>query len=147
VFGPGPDGFWYIAGKRQGVIVVMKLRMLVGALISVALLLGAGTGAIGQESGSTKTQSLRVEWELQSARGAYRNFCGRVYNEREVPARHVVILFEGFDGAGLQVSRRFGEVIGDVPASSYSIFCLLVPDKGTTYRVTVPGVDWGFNAP
>jgi hypothetical protein len=46
------------------------------------------------------------------------------------------------------VSKRFGEVVGDVPASSYSIFCLMVPDKGTTYRVSVPTVEWGgFNAP
>jgi hypothetical protein len=44
------------------------------------------------------------------------------------------------------VARRFGEVIGDVPASGYSIFCLLVPAKGTTYRVTVPAVDWGFGS-
>jgi hypothetical protein len=106
------------------------------------VLLGAGA-AIAQEMGTAKIPYLRVEWELEGTRGAYRNFCGRVYNEREVPARHVVILFEGFDGDGQPVSRRFGEVIGEVPSSGYSIFCLLVPAKGSTYRVTVPTVDWG----
>ncbi len=119
-----------------------KLRTLAGAIASIGLLVGA-QAAIGQEAGSAKAPYLRVEWELDRAKGAWRNFCGRVYNDREVPARHVVILFEGFDGGGQQVSRRFGEVIGDVPASGYSIFCLLVPAKGTTYRVTVPAVDWG----
>ncbi len=119
-----------------------KVRTLIGAMVWIGLLGGAGAAA-AQEAGSVKAAYLRVDWELESARGAWRNFCGRVYNDREVPARHVVILFEGFDGGGQQVSRRFGEVIGDVPASGYSIFCLLVPAKGTTYRVTVPAVDWG----
>jgi len=58
----------------------------------------------------------------------------------------VVILFEGLDDGGQPVSRRFGEVIGDVQASSYSIFCLMVPAKGTTYRVSVPTVEWGGGA-
>ena len=119
-----------------------KIDMWIGVLGLIALLAGT-EAAIAQDSGTTKLPYLRVEWQLESTRGAYRNFCGRVYNDRQVPARTVIILFEGFDGAGQQVSRRFGEVIGGVQASSYSIFCLLVPAGGTTYRVTVPTVDWG----
>jgi hypothetical protein len=119
-----------------------KINVWIGLLGLIALLAGA-EAAIAQDSGTTKLPYLRVEWQLESTRGAYRNFCGRVYNDRQVPARTVIILFEGFDGAGQQVSRRFGEVIGGVQASSYSIFCLLVPAGGTTYRVTVPTVDWG----
>jgi hypothetical protein len=121
---------------------VSTVRMLIGVFVSTWLVTSVGASA--QESGSTKVPPyLRVEWQLESTRGAFRNFCGRVYNDREVPARGVVILFEGFDSDGQPVSRRFGEVIGDVQASSYSIFCLMVPAKGTTYRVTVPRVDWG----
>jgi len=121
---------------------VTKVRTVIGVFVSTWLLTGIGASA--QESGTTKVPPyLRVEWQLESTRGAFRNFCGRVYNDREVPARGVVILFEGLDGDGQLVSRRFGEVIGDVQASSYSIFCLMVPAKGTTYRVTVSRVDWG----
>jgi hypothetical protein len=124
---------------------VSTVRSLIVAMATTGLVLGAEAIAAGQEMGTAQAANLRVQWELEAGRGAWRNFCGRVYNDREVPARHVVILFEGFDGAGQQVSRRFGEVIGDVPASGYSIFCLMVPAKGTTYRVTVPAVEWGFS--
>jgi hypothetical protein len=124
---------------------VTNVRGLIVAMATTGLVLGAGTIAAGQEMGNEQIGRLRVQWELEAGRGAWRNFCGRVYNDREVPARHVVILFEGFDGAGQQVSRRFGEVIGDVPASGYAIFCLMVPAKGTTYRVTVPAVEWGLS--
>jgi hypothetical protein len=113
----------------------------------MGLALGVAGTAVAQDSGSIKAPYLRVEWQLESTRGAFRNVCGRVFNEREVAARNVVILFEGLDNGGQPVSRRFGEVIGGVPAGSYSIFCLMVPAKGETYRVTVPAVDWGFNAP
>jgi hypothetical protein len=124
---------------------VTNVRGLIVAMATTGLVLGAGAIAVGQEMGNEQIGRLRVQWELEAARGAWRNFCGRVYNDREVPARHVVILFEGFDGAGQQVSRRFGEVIGDVPASGYAIFCLMVPAKGTAYRVTVPAVEWGLS--
>jgi hypothetical protein len=124
---------------------VTNVRGLIVAVATTGLLLGAGAIVAGQEMGTEQIGRLRVQWELESTRGAWRNFCGRVYNDREVPARHVVILFEGFDGAGQQVSRRFGEVIGDVPSSGYAIFCLMVPAKGTTYRVTVPSVEWGLS--
>jgi len=123
----------------------MKVRTLIGALASIGALVLSADAAVAQEKGSAAAPYLRVDWELESGRGQWRNFCGRVYNDRQVPARHVIILFEGFDGAGQQVSRRFGEVIGEVPSNGYSIFCLLVPSKGTTYRVTVPAVDWGFS--
>jgi hypothetical protein len=121
---------------------VTKVRMCVLVLVLIGLPAGAQV-VLAQDSGTAKLPYLRVEWQLESTRGSYRNFCGRVYNDRQVPARTVIILFEGFDGAGQPVSRRFGEVIGGVQAFSYSIFCLLVPAGGTTYRVTVPTVDWG----
>ena len=118
-------------------------RILIGVL-AVAGFLGSAAVARAQDSGSTKAFDLRVEWQLESSRGKYRNYCGRVYNERPVPARTVILLFEGLDGSGQAVSRRSAEVIGGVQASSSSIFCLLVPAEGaTTYRVSVPTVDWG----
>jgi len=110
---------------------------------SMGLLAGAAGGATAQDSGTVQVPYLRVEWQFDSVRGNYRNACGRVFNDREVPARHVMIMFEGLDSSGQQVSRRFGEVIGDVPPRAYSIFCLMVKSGGASYRVTVPAVDWG----
>jgi len=105
---------------------------------------GAAIARAQEDSGSMKVSDLRVEWQLQSTRGNYRNYCGRVYNERPVPARTVVLLFEGLDGSGRTVTRRSAEVIGGVQASSSSIFCLLVPAEGASaYRVSVPTIDWG----
>ena len=122
---------------------VTRVRTLIGAVASIGLLVGAGSAAVAQQKGTAQVPYLRVEWEFDSARGAWQNACGRVYNDREVPARHVMIMFEGFDGAGKKVSSRFGEVVGDVPPRSYSIFCLMVKSGGATYQVSVPGVDWG----
>jgi hypothetical protein len=42
------------------------------------------------------------------------------------------------------VSSRFKEVLGEVPASGYSYFCVPLKTGATTYRVDVRGVDWGF---
>lgn len=120
-----------------------KVRTLVGAMASLGLLVEAASGAVAQESGTAQAPYLRVEWQFDSARGDYRNVCGRVFNDRDTPARHVMIVFEGFDGSGKQVSRRFGEVVGGVPPRTYSIFCLMVKSGGASYRVTVPAVDWG----
>ena len=123
-----------------------KIGTVIGAMASFVVLAAGGTSSLAQESGTVKAPYLRVEWQLESARGKWQNVCGRVYNEREVPARHVTIMFEGFDAQGRQVSQRFGEVIGDVPAGAYSIFCLMIQAGGASYRVTVPAVEWGFNA-
>ncbi len=120
-----------------------RVRTLIGAMGSMGLLAGAAGGATAQDSGTVQVPYLRVEWQFDSVRGNYRNACGRVFNDREVPARHVMIMFEGLDSSGQQVSRRFGEVIGDVPPRAYSIFCLMVKSGGASYRVTVPAVDWG----
>lgn len=110
----------------------------------MGLLAVAATAALAQnQKGTAQAPYLRVEWEFDSARGNYQNACGRVFNDREMPARRVVIVFEGFDSAGNKVSSRFGEVVGDVPPRGYAIFCLLVKSGGASYQVTVPGVDWG----
>jgi hypothetical protein len=125
---------------------VTTARTWIAAMAWVGLLFGDLGGAVAQDRGTANAPYLRVEWELESTRGNYRNACGRVYNDREVPARRVMIMFEGFDSSGQQVSRRFGEVVGDVPSGGYSIFCLMVRGGAATYKVTVPAVEWGFNA-
>ena len=118
------------------------VRKVIGAAVSLGLLVGIEAAAVAQESGTVKIPYLRVEWEQVSSRGGYRNICGRVYNDRDTPARHVFVQFDGLDDTGKQVSSRFAEVIGDVPPRGYAIFCLLVSAQGTSYRVTVPRVDW-----
>ena len=122
--------------------------MLMGALVWVSLLASALSAtaqekAPAQTKGTAEAPYLRVEWQFESARGAYQNACGRVFNERDVAARRVVIMFEGFDGEGKKVSSRFGEVVGDVPPRGYAIFCLQVKSGGATYQCSIPDVDWG----
>jgi hypothetical protein len=122
--------------------VIMNCRSL-GALAAMWLLAGAASAAGAQNKGTAQIPYLRLEWEFESARGAWQNACGRVFNDRDVAARHVMIMFEGFDSQGKKVSRRFGEVVGDVPPRGYAIFCLQVKSGGATYQASIPGVDWG----
>jgi hypothetical protein len=122
---------------------VMRVRTLIGALASIWLLVGGTSAAVAQNKGTAQVPYLRMEWEFESARGAWQNACGRVFNDRDVAARHVMIMFEGFDSEGKKVSSRFGEVVGDVPARGYAIFCLQVKSGGATYQASIPGVEWG----
>lgn len=121
----------------------MPARLAAPVLV-LALVLGLPDVSRPQETGSTSAPYIRVEWELQTPRGAYRNMCGRVYNTRHVTARRVGLLAEGLDGSGQVVSSRFKEVLGDVPASGYSYFCVPLQTGAATYRVSVRTVDWGF---
>ncbi len=129
---------------------VTSVRTLIAAPVSVWLLVAAVSIAAAQDKAPAQTKGtaeapyLRVEWQFESARGAYQNACGRIFNDRDVAARHVMIMFEGFDTEGKKVSSRFGEVVGDVPPRGYAIFCLQVKSGGTTYQCSIPGVDWGY---
>jgi len=115
----------------------------IGAMAVLGLLVGSGSSGHAQDKGEVQLQDLRVDWEVVSTRGAWRNVCGRVFNERGEPARNVFVQFDGIEG-GKVVSSRFIEVVGDVPAHGYAIYCMQVSTKGTSYRVTVPTVAWGF---
>ena len=120
-----------------------RIRISIGAIVALGLVLGVAPAGVAQLAGTAQVPFLRLEWEQVSMRGEWRNFCGRVYNDRQMTARRVFIMFEGLDDGGQVVSNRSAEVIGDVPTRGSAIFCLLVPAKGTTYRVTVPRIDWG----
>src|SRR5712692_2022831 len=122
---------------------IMLARRTVKILV-FALVLGLPAVSHSQDTGSTSTPYIRVEWELQAPRGAYRNMCGRVYNTRNVTGRRVGLLAEGLDTSGQVVSSRLKEVLGDVPVSGYSYFCVPLLTGAATYRVSVRSVDWGF---
>ena len=122
---------------------VTRVRALIAVVAWIALLAGGMTAAVAQGKGTAQAPYLRMEWEFDSARGSWQNACGRVFNERDVAARHVMIMFEGFDETGKKVSSRFAEVVGDIPPRGSSIFCLQVKTGGATYRASIPGVDWG----
>jgi hypothetical protein len=122
---------------------VIRLAAVILAMTSIGLLTVFERAAVAQDSGTAQAPYLRLEWQFDSARGQYRNACGRVFNDRDTPARHVMIVFDGFDAEGKKVSTRFGEVVGDVPGRAYSIFCLMVKSGATNYRVSIPSVDWG----
>ena len=119
------------------------MRAAIAALVVIGCAALGARPAAAQDGGTAQAPYLRLEWQFDSARGEYKNACGRVFNDRDVPARHVMVVFDGFDAEGKQVSRRFGEVVGDVPSRAYSIFCLQVKTGAATYRVSMPSVDWG----
>jgi hypothetical protein len=122
------------------------VRALIGVVASVAMLAYGLSAAVAQTKGTAQAPYLRMEWEFDSARGSWQNACGRVYNERDVAARHVMIMFEGYDENGKKVSSRFAEVVGDIPPRGSSIFCLQVKTGGAKYQASIPGVDWGAGA-
>ncbi len=124
----------------------MTARLLALVVMMIGSILGPPALARAQEKGTATGPSLRVEWELSGERSGFRNMCGRVYNSRQTTARRVGLLAEGIDGAGQVVSTRYKEVLGDVPASGYSFFCVPLQAGAATYRVTVRGVDWGFES-
>src|SRR5207247_10086898 len=75
----------------QGVMrTVTRVRTRIGAMATIGLLVGAGSAAVAQQKGTAQVPYLRLEWEFDSARGAWQNACGRVYTDREVPARHAM---------------------------------------------------------
>jgi hypothetical protein len=120
------------------------LARLTAPTLVLALVLGLPAVSHSQDTGSTSTSYIRVEWELQAPRGGYRNMCGRVFNTRHVTARRVGLLAEGLDASSHVVSSRFKEVLGEVPVSGYSYFCVPLQTGAATYRVNVRSVDWGF---
>jgi hypothetical protein len=122
----------------------VMLARLAASILGFALVLGPPAVSHSQDTGTTSTPYIRVEWELQAPRGAYRNMCGRVFNNRNVTGRRVELLAEGLDTSGQVVSSRFKEVLGDVPVSGYSYFCVPLQSGAATYRVSVRSVDWGF---
>src|SRR5262245_39652971 len=101
---------------------VMRARASIMALATVWVTIGGADAVIAQTAattqgtaapqtkGTTTSGNLRLEWEFDSTRGVWQNACGKVYNDRDVPARHVLITFDGYDGEGQKVSSRSGEV-------------------------------------
>ena len=69
-----------------------SVRTLIGAVASIAVLAGGMSVAVAQGKGTAQAPYLRMEWEFDSARGAWQNACGRIFNDRDVAARHVMIM-------------------------------------------------------
>ena len=120
-----------------------RFGLLFAAMAAIGLLAVGDGAAVAQDSGTAEAPYLRLQWQFDSARGDFRNACGKVYNDRDVPARRVGIVFEGFDADGKKVSSRSGEVVGEIPSRAYSIFCLMVKGGAASYRVRMAAVDWG----
>ena len=117
---------------------------LVALVVMLGTVLGPAALVNAQDKGTATGPFLRVEWELSNPRGGFRNMCGRVYNSNHLTGHRVGLQVEGIDGDGKVVSSRYKEVLGDVPASGYSFFCVPLEAGASTYRVTIRGVDWGF---
>ena len=65
-----------------------RVRTLIGAVASIGLLVGAGSAAVAQQKGTAQVPYLRVEWEFDSARGAWQNACG----SRAISTTHSAII-------------------------------------------------------
>jgi hypothetical protein len=98
----------------------------------------------GQGPGSEAARYIRVEWAVERTRGALWTLCGSVYNGYHLPARHVELLVETLDAAGTAPRARVVHSVNDVPTGGRRIFCLPQPVGTTVERVSVRGIEWGF---
>lgn len=111
--------------------------------VGVAALAAASIG-LGTAFASTPeaAAALRVQWETDVPHDGLQAVCGRVFNDRTVAARRVILLVEGLDGTERVTSRRQVEVLGEVPSEGYAVFCVPEPVAAVAYRVRVVESDW-----
>ncbi len=85
---------------------------------------------------------LRVRWEADPPASGLQAVCGRVSNDSRADARRVRVRVEGLDERAGVVSRRDGEVLGQVSARGLGRFCLTMAAGAASYRVTIIGIEW-----
>ena len=126
-------------------LYAIMLGRLTAPILVFCLVLGLPAVSHSQDTGSTfRPPYPRGVGAAGSPRGLPEHV--RPGLHRHVTARRVGLLAEGLDTSGQVVSSRFKEVLGDVPASGYSYFCVALKTGAATYRGDVRGVDWGFES-
>jgi hypothetical protein len=94
----------------------------------------------------TPESYLRVLWTGETRDGR-QLVSGYVYNDRDVWATGVQLLVESLDASGRVVGTTTVAVLGSVPPRNRAYFEGRAPAGGSSYRVTVRGVDWkGYGA-
>jgi hypothetical protein len=85
---------------------------------------------------------LRVAWELDAPAQGFQAVCGRVFNDGPVDARRVRVRVEGLDERGGVITRRDGDVLGQVSSRGLGRFCLTMAAGAADYRVTILNAEW-----
>lgn len=85
---------------------------------------------------------LRIRWEADPPASGLQAVCGRVFNDGTVDARRIRIRVEGLDAQGNAITRRDGDVLGQVWSRGAGLFCLSMSAGAASYRVTIISVQW-----
>ncbi len=104
-------------------------------LLGVAGPTNAPTRAAELYAPETLDRYFKLEWSR-----AGKNVNGYVYNTGNRRAAHMILLVEGLDGSGKQVTKTTTWV-RDVPPNNRAFFEVAVP-TAAAYRVSVQSFDW-----
>jgi hypothetical protein len=85
---------------------------------------------------------LRIAWEADAPAQGFQAVCGRVFNDGSVDARRVRVRVEGLDERGGVITRRDGDVLGQVSSRGLGRFCLTMAAGPANYRVTILNAEW-----
>lgn len=96
----------------------------------------------GQAQERVGGSPLRIAWELDAPAQGFQAVCGRVFNDGPVDARRVRVRVEGLDERGGVITRRDGDVLGQVSSRSLGRFCLTMAAGAAEYRVIIINAEW-----
>ena len=85
---------------------------------------------------------LRIAWELDAPAQGFQAVCGRVINDGPVDAKRVRVRVEGLDERGGVITRRDGDVLGQVSSKGLGRFCITMAAGAADYRVTILNAEW-----
>lgn len=115
--------------RRLGAIGWLALALPIAAPASQALAQGFG--------GGTAPPSFRIEIDPEPARYGGPAITGYVYNNGPDRLGDVQLHTQILDDSGRVVAETSGWVYGALPPHGRAFFVLRVPQRGTSYRVTV----------
>ena len=101
---------------------------------------GVGAGVVAGTSAVTPNQ-MRLEWQPE-VRGDRTRLTGYVYNDYVLPARDIVLLVEGLDGAGHVTDRIRAHVDRVLTPGNRSYWEASLPRPAAAYRVSVASLHW-----
>ncbi|HTI52823.1 MAG TPA: hypothetical protein VMC04_01230 [Verrucomicrobiae bacterium] len=120
------------------------MKCLVLAAMAV-LALAAGSPvrpAAALSATSSVDARIRLDWQVGTTRGGRPVIQGYVYNDYGRPASDVQLLVESLDASGAVIGRNVGFVRGVVQLNDRTYFEVPIKVTGTSYRVSVTGLDW-----
>jgi len=116
----------------------MDRRLFISAFMGL-LALFSSTSQAQERVGAS---GLRIAWEVDAPAQGFRAVCGRVFNDGPVDARRVRVRVEGLDERGGVITRRDGDVLGQVSSRGLGRFCLTMAAGAADYRVTILNAEW-----